>query len=204
MFYNSKSKEISEYQRDYTKERIEEEKNNLEKKYELEYISKRAIMLIYPDGEVESILELPELDGDNCHLNYYTLMYKLSHRLRESVPDFEPYCKDPLNVSHYKVDMDLIKKGTVILLNQVIGVKKEFRRSPLSFFNILLPKNYGSLLQLEKIEKVLMRYPETMLSLSLWNDVAKRCTTVSLSDALEDLSIKKDLIRKEGMRNGKF
>lgn len=181
------------------REKLEEEKSRLEERHEIECISKKALILIYSDGKAESILEYSGLDADDNFLLYYlTELYNRSNRLRKTLPNFIPYTKDMINVGHNQIDYELVKKKVAIFLNQDIGRKKSLRTNGLSFFHTLLPKNYGSIVQIEKLEEIIKKYPEYRMQLSMWNDEMKMCTSTYLTDVLEDMVIKKELIRKEG------
>lgn len=194
-FYDVETGVLNYSSKEETKEKLEKAKN----RYELEYISKNALMLIYADGKVESVLEQKDLDDDdNFHLFYYTELYKKSNRLRESLPDFIPYVKGQNDVNHSKIDEELISQKIAIFLNQDIGKINELRTGRLSLFNALLPKDYGSVAQAEKVEEMLKKYPEHRMLLNMWSDTEKRCTSTYLTDVLSDVAIKKELIRKEG------
>lgn len=194
-FYDEEAWTLNYAFKEKAREKLEKEKN----RYELEDISKNALMLIYSDGKVDSILEEEGLDNDdNFHLYYLTELYKKSSRLKAALPNFTPYVKGKDNVLHDEVDNNLINQKIAIFLNQDIGQVVESRTGGLSLFNILLPKNYGSIKQTEKVEDILKKYPEHRMLLNMWNDTEKRCTSTYLTDVLEDVAIKKELIRKEG------
>lgn len=198
-FYDRETSEIKYSLKENTREKLKEEKRRLEERLnKQEYISKKALILIYPDGKVESVKETLNVeDGDKYHLYYYTKLYEISEILRELSTEFIPYIKKDNNFCHNKIDNELVKKRTIVMLNQDIGVKLEKRTHPLSKFSILLPKNYGSVLQTEKIEEILRLYPEHRMSLGKWNDLEERCCSTYLTE-LEDIGLKKELIRKEG------
>lgn len=194
-FYDEEAWTLNYALKGKTREKLEKEK----KRYEIEYISKNALMLIYSDGKVESVLEQKDLDDDNnFHLYYYTELYKKSNRLKEALPDFIPYTRETENTSHNKIDNDLINQKVAIFLNQDIGKINELKTGGLSLVNALLPKEYGSVTQAEKVEEILKKYPEHRLLLNMWNDTEKRCTSTYVTDVLSDIAIKKELIRKEG------
>lgn len=175
------------------------DKRKLERVHEVEYISKQALILIYPDGKLESIPETLDIeDGDHYHLYYYTKIYEKSEILRGLLTDFTPYKEEIDDVNHNNIDNELVVKSTIVMLDQYIGVELAKRTHPLAYFHVLLPKNYGSVLQTEKIEEILRLYPEHRMSLGKWNDEVKRCTSTYLTDVQEDIALKKELIRKEG------
>ncbi len=198
-FYDVETSELRYSQKEETRTKLEKEKKRLELQRDLDYISKKAIILIYSDGKVETIKEQTELDeDDNFDMYYYTELYKVSNRLKEALPDFVPYTRETQDTSHNKIDKDLINQKVAIFLNQDTGREIDLRTSGLSLFNILLPNNYGSILQTEKVEEILNKYPEHRMLLNMWNTQEKRCTSTYLTDVLEDLALKKELIRKEG------
>lgn len=194
-FYDEEAWTLSYAFKGKAREKLEKEKN----RYEIEYISKNALMLIYPDGKVESVLEDFNLrKKDNYHLYYYTKLYKRSNKLKELLPNFKLYKSDDIMVNHNEVDNDLVKNGIIVFLNQDIGLELGERTHPLSYFRIFIPKNYGSVNQTEKIEDILKKYPEHRMSLGKWDDTEKRCTSTYVTDVLSDAALKKKLIRKEG------
>ena len=198
-FYDENTKRLNYALKGVTKEKLEEEKRRLSIAHDLEYISKKALILIYPDGKVESVPEtLNIFDGDDLHLYYYTKIYEKSATLRGLLTDFRPYQKNNNDVSHNYIDNELVVKETIVMLNQDVGVELENRTQPLSEYRILLPRNYGSVLQTEKVEEILRLYPEHRMNLGRWNDEVKRCTSTYLTDVQEDIALKKELIRKEG------
>lgn len=198
-FYDVETDELNYSLKEKTREKLEQEKNRLKEKKILEDLSSKALILVYPDGKVESILEQMELDeDDNFDLYYYTELYKKSKRLRQALPDFVPYTREIEDTNHNKIDNDLIHQKVAIFFNQDTGKEFNLRTSSLSLFNVLLPKNYGSILQTEKLEEIFKKYPEHRMLLNMWNDIEKRCTSTYVSDVLEDLAIKKELIMKEG------
>lgn len=198
-FYDVETGKLNYSLKEKTREKLEQEKNRLEKIYDQEYISKKALRLIYPDGKIESVNETLNIElGDNYHLFYYTILYNKSSKLRSLLTNFNPYNEEKDDVRHNEIDNELVNKQVAIMLNQDIGLKLDERTNYLAEFRILLPKNYGSVLQIEKIEEVLSIYPEYRISLGKWNDIDVRCCSVYLTDVLEDLAIKKELIMKEG------
>ncbi|MGM9834575.1 MAG: hypothetical protein ACI31M_02190 [Bacilli bacterium] len=168
-------------------------------------ISKKAIILVFPDGYVESIDESLIKEKDSIyHINYYKLLFGRSKRLKRFLFEYDKYFGKEGIGDHNIIDKELVAlNGVAVFLNQSIGQPQKDRTNGLSFFMVFLPNEYGSIEQMVRIEKLLKWYPENRLALGDYEEELQWFKTIYLDDVLKNIEENKKIMEEE-INYGKF
>lgn len=160
-----------------------------------EELSKKAIIIIYPDGYIDAIDVNKKWDY-HYHKEYYDIIKKYSNKIKM-------YCDETILNREGRNDIDnrLTRNGCAILLNRDMGVTLD--PGELAAFYVLLPFKYGSIEQIEIIKSIITNYKIFKLYFNVYNENEKRCKSTYKDYVLEEIEIQEQKL-KEGMKHGKF
>lgn len=162
-----------------------------------EELSKKAIVIVYPDGYIDAIDVNQEWDY-HYHKAYYDIIKKYSNKIKM-------YCDEIIlnGEGHKDIDNSLTRNGCAILLNWDMGVILE--PEELATFFVLLPNEYGSVEQIKILKNIInnYKYKNFKLYLNVYNEDLKRCKSTYEDYVLEEME-RQEIYLKEGMKNGKF
>lgn len=140
-----------------------------------------AIVIIYPDGMVESV---PVKTTINSHLGYFKY-------LKENAPYFNEMCRECdfedtncLNIRH-----TLYNNGCALFINFRIKDVATLTMFDLPGFKVLVPLEFGSSEQIDVFEQIVENYSQHYMSFYTYvNEGPKKLTIEDVNEKLCDFS----------------